>query len=85
MDQKQKQTPAPRKREEGAKVKPKDLTDQAEKVQEKAEEIEKEIDEALAENKSEKSDIDELVDEIDELLEPNAAQFVLEFVQRGGQ
>jgi ubiquitin-like protein Pup len=30
-------------------------------------------------------DVDELLDEIDELLEPNAQEFVQGFIQRGGE
>jgi len=30
-------------------------------------------------------DIDELLDEIDELLEPNAQEFVQGYIQRGGE
>lgn len=32
-----------------------------------------------------KADMDDLIDAIDEVLEENAAQFVKDFVQRGGQ
>ena len=32
-----------------------------------------------------KEDIDQLVDEIDEVLEENAAEFVKNYVQKGGQ
>jgi ubiquitin-like protein Pup len=32
-----------------------------------------------------KEDLDELLDEIDEVLEKNAAEFVKNFVQRGGE
>jgi len=32
-----------------------------------------------------KGDMDELLDEIDEVLEQNAAEFVKNYVQRGGQ
>lgn len=41
------------------------------KVQEKGEEL--------------KSDIDALLDEIDEVLEKNAAEFVAAYVQKGGE
>lgn len=38
-----------------------------------------------AESSNLKADIDELLDEIDEILEDNAADFVRNYIQKGGE
>ncbi|HSJ28618.1 MAG TPA: ubiquitin-like protein Pup [Acidimicrobiia bacterium] len=43
------------------------------------------IDEAIEITESEATDIDDLLDEIDTVLEENAEEFVKNYVQKGGQ
>lgn len=41
--------------------------------------------EAAAESKVDTAEVDDLLDEIDEVLESNAEEFVRSYVQKGGQ
>jgi ubiquitin-like protein Pup len=46
---------------------------------------EESVPEEKAQTESKGEDVDELLDEIDEVLEVNAEEFVRSFVQKGGQ
>jgi prokaryotic ubiquitin-like protein Pup len=60
------------------------MPDQTRKPKPKKEDEEKKVEEeATAESKT--SEIDELLDEIDEVLELNSEEFVRSYVQKGGQ
>ncbi len=43
------------------------------------------VEETTAAEATDTSDVDELLDEIDEVLEENAEEFVKNYVQKGGQ
>jgi ubiquitin-like protein Pup len=53
--------------------------------QRSAEETDEVIDEEHVAEEVDTSDVDELLDEIDEVLEENAEEFVRNYVQKGGQ
>lgn len=58
----------------------------ATRSREEAEEIEASVDTETAERHKEMTeDVDSLLDEIDEVLESNAEEFVRSYVQKGGQ
>jgi ubiquitin-like protein Pup len=60
------------------------MADQTRKPKPKKEDEEKKVEEeTTAESKT--SEIDELLDEIDEVLELNSEEFVRSYVQKGGQ
>ena len=60
------------------------MADQTRKGKPKKEEEEAQVEETTkAESKT--SDIDELLDEIDEVLEVNSEEFVRSYVQKGGE
>ena len=46
---------------------------------------EQEVDDTQTAESVDTSDVDELLDEIDEVLEENAEEFVKNYVQKGGQ
>jgi ubiquitin-like protein Pup len=59
---------------------------QPRKANEEAEEVETSADTDLAERKeSLDADVDDILDEIDDVLETNAEDFVKSFIQKGGQ
>lgn len=58
--------------------KPKQETEQADQKPAEAKDISKKGEEV-------KADMDDLIDQIDDVLEENAEQFIKDFVQRGGQ
>ena len=60
------------------------MADQTRKGKPKKEEEEAKVDETTQAEAS-ASDIDELLDEIDEVLETNSEEFVRSYVQKGGQ
>jgi ubiquitin-like protein Pup len=60
------------------------MADQTRKPRPKQEEDEAKVEETKAEATS-TEEIDDLLDEIDEVLETNAEDFVKAFVQKGGQ
>ncbi len=55
------------------------------KMEARYEELKKTIDVKQEEARKIKEDLDNLLDEIDEILEENAEEFVKSYVQRGGQ
>jgi ubiquitin-like protein Pup len=60
------------------------MPDQTRKPKPKKEDEEKKVEEeATAESKT--SEIDELLDEIDEVLELNSEEFVRSYIQKGGE
>ncbi len=54
-------------------------------AQDKAEEVDTAADAVTVTGEKIKADIDDLLDEIDEVLETNAEDFVKSYVQKGGQ
>jgi ubiquitin-like protein Pup len=85
MSQEQKNKPAPKEEQAQTPVEPKSKTADGQEIKEKAEAVEAEIDKAIDEAKTDKEAMDALVDEIDEVLEVNAEEFVKNYVQRGGE
>jgi ubiquitin-like protein Pup len=59
------------------------MADQTRKPKPKQDEAPQATDETKAESRTE--DVDELLDEIDEVLEANAEEFVRSYVQKGGE
>ena len=58
----------------------------ATRAREETEEVEASVDTEGAERRAEMSDdVDSILDEIDEVLESNAEEFVRSYVQKGGQ
>lgn len=60
------------------------MADQTRKPKPKKEEEQKEA-EATKTSEGNKNDMDELLDEIDEVLESNAEEFVRSYIQKGGE
>ncbi len=54
-------------------------------AQDKTEEVDTAADAVTVTGEKIKADIDDLLDEIDEVLETNAEDFVKSYVQKGGQ
>ena len=59
------------------------MADQTRKPKPKQDEAPQATEETKAESKTD--DVEELLDEIDEVLEANAEEFVRSYVQKGGQ
>ncbi|MDQ3914107.1 MAG: ubiquitin-like protein Pup [Actinomycetota bacterium] len=59
------------------------MADQTRKPKPKQDEAPQATEETTSESRTE--DVDELLDEIDEVLEANAEEFVRSYVQKGGQ
>lgn len=59
------------------------MADQTRKPKPKQEDAPQATEETKAESKTD--DVEELLDEIDEVLEQNAEEFVRSYVQKGGQ
>ena len=58
----------------------------ATRAREETEEVEASVDTDVAERQKELTeDVDSILDEIDEVLEENAEEFVRSYVQKGGQ
>ena len=60
------------------------MTDR-EQAKRRPETEDEDVDEAIEAAESEATDIDDLLDEIDTVLEENAEEFVKNYVQKGGQ
>ncbi len=85
MSQERKNKPASKEEQAKAPVEPKDKTAEGQEIKKKAEAVEADIDKAIDGAKTDKEAMDALVDEIDEVLEVNAEEFVKNYVQRGGE
>lgn len=85
MSQKQENKTAPKEEQAQTPVEPKNKTAEGAEIIQKAEDAEADIDKAIDAATTDKDEMDSLMDEIDEVLEKNAEQFVKDYVQRGGQ
>ena len=85
MSQEQKNRPAPKEDQKQAPVEPKDKTAEGAEIIKKADEAGAEIDKAIEAATTDKGEMDSLFDEIDEVLQENAEEFVKNYVQRGGE
>ncbi len=84
MSQERTDRTAPRESKDQIPAEPQDKRAEGQQAGSQADEAVAAIYEALERNKR-KKEMDTLVDEIDEVLEENAEEFVKNYVQRGGQ